>query len=68
MLGFALQKGNPDSGGSQLSSQEKEMVGRERVLFERNTPRVSEAEPSIRWERRTGRREGVKNTVKTEVG
>lgn len=68
MLGFALQKGNPDSGGSQLSGQEKEMVGRERVLFERNTPRVSEAEPSIGWERRTGRREGVKNTVKTEVG
>lgn len=68
MLGFALQKGNPDSGGSRLSSQEEEMVGRERVLFERNTPRVSEAEPSILWARRTGRRGGVKTTLKTEVG
>ena len=38
-----LQKGNPDSGGSRLNSQEEEMVGRERVLYERNMPRVSEA-------------------------
>lgn len=68
MLGFALQKGNPDSGGSRLSSQEEEMVGRERVLFERNTPSVSEAEPSIHWARQTGRRGGVKITVRTEVG
>lgn len=43
MLGLALQKGNPDSGGSRLSSQEEEMVGRERVLYKSNRPGASEA-------------------------